>query len=357
MSMSGLGRRARRVVALTVVGLAAFAGCTAEGALPAAERVTVVQIEVPVRAPVWSDDAEAIYALTEDPARVVKIEPYDPESGAALAARTALSAPLEDVGENVVTSPSVRGAVYVPQPSLGRVLFLGLDELRRLGTFDAGPAPSYLAVDVGSQVLLALSEDGSTVTGVRLRDFSTLPPERVLAGRKAELDGPPRGRLIDYFVVGPRGVVHYKGAAGGVEKKGALPINGHVSATDPIKIERVYVAVEGTDRLLAVGVKPALDGLTVAAVARLGEPVEHVGADQLRVYAATRTKLVVLESNSFEGYQNDRFPLVETIDFRTAVQNPALEGAPLSGLAVGDERVYLTFKGEPYVVSIAKPGV
>ncbi len=344
------------MVALAVAGSAALAGCTAEAAPPPEARVAALRIEVPVKEPVW--ERGAIYALAEEAKQVVKVEPVEPTtSSAPRTARTTMSEPLTDVGENLATSLKVRGAVYVPQPSLDRVAMLGLRELRRLGTFPAGPEPSWVDVDPGSQLLLALSEDGSTVSGVWLRGLSPIPQQEVDAGPDAELDAAKRGRPVDYHVAGPEGIARYKGAAGGVEKKDEIAVSAHKSTGDETKVTRLYVVEEGTGHLLAVGTKPAADGLVVAAEADLGEPAEHVGVDATRIYAATESTLVVLETDSYEGYQDNRFSVVDTIEFRKTLDSEPLRSAPLSGLAVGDDRVYLALKGEPYLVSIAKPGI
>lgn len=344
------------MLAVGVAGLAALTGCTAEAAPPPEARVTALHVEVPVKEPVW--ERGSVYALAEGSPQVVKVDPVEPQQpGAPPAARTTLSEPLPDVGENIATSLKVRGAVYVPQPSLDRVAVLGLRDLRERGTFPAGPKPSWVDVDQGSQLLLALSEDGSTVSGVWLRGLSPIPSHEVDAGPEAELDAAKRGRLVDYHVAGPEGIAHYKGAAGGVEQKGEIAVGAHKSTGDETKATRLYVVEEGTRHLLAVGTKPAADGLAVAAEADLGEPVEHIGVDATRIYAATANKLVVLETDSYEGYTGQGFSIVDTIDFRTVLHREALRSAPLSGLAVGDDRVYLTLEGEPYVVSIAKPGI
>lgn len=349
-------RTTRRAVALAVAGLAALTGCTAEAAPAPEARVSTLEIELPVKEAVWTRGS--IYALSEESPQVAKIDPIvPPDAESPRTARTTLSAPLQDVGENLATSLEVRGAVYVPQPSLDRVAMLGLRDLRRLGTFPAGPKPSHVDVDTGSQLLLALSEDGTTVTGVWLRGLSSIPRQEVDAGPKAEVDAAKRGRPIDYHVTGPGGIAHYKGAAGGVEKKDEIDISAHRTTGDETKVTRLYVVEEGTGHLLAVGTKPAADGLVVAAEADLGEPVKHVGVDATRIYAATETKLVVLETDSYEGYVDNSFSVVDTIHFRNALDSEVLKSAPLSGLAVGDDRVYLTLEGEPYVVSIAKPGI
>lgn len=45
----------------------------------------------------------------------------------------------------------------------------------------------------------------------------------------------------------------------------------------------------------------------------------------------------------------------ETVDFREPLQDEALRRAPISGMAVGEENVYLTLEGQSYVLSVDKP--
>jgi hypothetical protein len=349
--------RSRLPVALATVGLVVLAGCSRPPFDPTerdlAAPVVALRIDEPVHAPVWWRDGQALLALTDD-SRIAKIVPvWGPD--APFAARTVLSEPFPDVGENIMPSPTDEAVAFLPQPRLGRVAVIDIATLRQVGTLRAGPAPSYLAVDSGSKVLLALSEDGSTVTSVDLLDDEVLATNAVWFGPEAEVDGPPRGRLIEFHVVGPAGVAHYKGAAGEVERLGRIPLSGGSSATDRIDVSRVYVAERDTDRLVAVGTPPTADGLEVIAEARLGEPVEHLAVDEARIYAATATTMTVFETNSFEGYPDNSFPVLARIDYRTALEDEALEAAPLSGIAVGMTRVYLSLEGEPYLVSIAKP--
>ncbi|MDR7299893.1 hypothetical protein [Haloactinomyces albus] len=349
--------RTRRVLAVAVVAVFGLAGCSAAGT-PArpGNPVAVLRIEVPVHEPMWSHTEQVLLALAEHSPRIAKIDP-SARLGTPSTARTTLSRPLRDVGENIVTSPTGDDVVYVPQPNLDRIAVVGLEGLRRVEVVQAGPSPSFLAIDVGSHVLLALSEDGSTVTKVDMQGSTALPADDVRAGPQAELDGAKRGRRIEYHVAGPDGIAHYKGVPTSVHKKSEIPISAEKTAGDLVKASRVYVAVTGTDRLLAVQTTPTGEGMEVVAQARLGEPVRHLGVDETRIYAATEHELVVFETNSFEGYAHHRFPLVETIDFRAALQNRALENAPLSGLAVGSDRVYLTLQGHPHVVSVAKPNL
>jgi hypothetical protein len=334
-----------KAIVLAVVGLAVLAGCSAGDG---SGSVVALRAGAPVHEPIWSDRARALFALTDD-GRIAKIDP-------SRAARTTLSAPFPDVGEDVVPRLT-QAVVYLPQPKLGRTAVVSDRDLRQIGTLQAGPSPSFLAVDSGSADLLALSEDRSTVTPVDLHDNTVLPSQDVHAGPDAELDGAKRGRRIDYHVAGPDGITHHKGSPGTVTEDGAIGISAEKTAGDLAKSSRLYVAERGTDRLLAVDAKRTEAGLEVVAQAHLGESVHYVGVDETRIYAATEHKLVILKTNSFEGYHDQTFPIVTTIDFRSALQPAALRSAPLSGLAVGPDRVYLALKGQPYVVSVAKPSI
>jgi len=352
MTIVRLRGNARRVLVLVAVGLPVLVGCSAAGAPPSpAAPIVALRIDTPVHEPTWSDHARALFALTDDH-RIAKIDPSE-RAGAPPTARTTLSAPIPGLGEDLVTGEEV---VYLPQPELGRVSVVSDTDLRPRGTLQAGPSPSFLAVDSGSDDLLALSGDRSTVTPVDLHNNRVLPSKEVHAGPQAELDGAKRGRRIDYHLAGPGGITHYQGSPGSVQDKGKIGISAEKTTGDLVKSSRIYVAERGTDRLLAVDSKRTEDGLEVVAQAKLGEPVRDVGVDETRIYAATEHKLVVLKTNSFEGYHDQTFPIVTTINFRSALHGAARDAA-LSGLAVGPERVYLTFEGQPAILSIAKPSI
>jgi hypothetical protein len=82
--------------------------------------------------------------------------------------------------------------------------------------------------------------------------------------------------------------------------------------------------------------------------------VRYLGVDDTRLYAATEHALTVFSTNSFEGYPDHTFPILSRINIRSALP-PQVRDAELSGLAVSPDRIYLTLKDEPYIVSIAKP--
>lgn len=350
------GRHRTRREAFAIVGILLVTGCsTGQASQRPGTDVAVLRIDAPVSEPVWSHDREAVLALVEEEPRIAKIEPRS--SGGRVTASSTLSAHLTEVGENIETSPTQHDVVYVPQPKAGRVAIVGIEDLRQRGTLRAGPEPSYVVKDAGSTSLLALSEDGATVTGVDLRHSRTVSRNDVSAGPEAKLDGPKRGRLVSYHVAGPKGISHYKGPPDGVSEKGHLGIEVEDSSGDLVKVSRVYIAEKGTDRLLAVDSHRWHHGMQIVAETRLGEPVRHIGVDETRIYAATEHELVVLETNSFEGFENNRFTVVDTIDYRSALPSEALKKAPLSGIAVGTDRVYLTVKGEPYMVAVTKAAV
>lgn len=341
---------------LALVGSLVLAGCSAADAARLEAPVVALRVDAPVHAPVWSHNEHVLLALTEGSPRIAKIDPAG-GPGSPRTARTTLSEPLPEVGENIATSPTEADVVFVPQPRLDRVAVVSVGDLRPVRTLRAGPAPSFVAEDSGSKVLLTMPEDGSSVTGVDLLDDRVLATREVLAGPEAEVDAGKRGRRIDYHVAGPRGIALYKGSPFSVEKKGEIALSAETSAGDLIKPSRLYAAQKGTGRLFAVDEKRSLHGLEVVARHDMGEPVRHIGVDEARIYAATERRLVVLETNSYEGYENNMFPHLDTIHFRDALQREELEQAPLSGLAVGPDRVYLTLKGQPYVISVGKPSI
>lgn len=352
--MTRLPRGARHMIVLVIGAVSVLAGCSAgsdSSHRPAS--ITAQRITVPVHEPQWSAHGQALFALTDD-RRIAKIDPST-EPGTPPTARTTLSAPFPDIGEDLVTRIT-QGLVYVPQPHLGRIALISDSDLRQVGVMQAGPSPSYLSLDSGSDHLLALSEDRTSVTPVDLHTGTVLAAEDIRARPPAEIDGAKRGRRIDYHVAGPDGIAHHKGDPGAVEVDGAIGIAAEKTTGDLTKPSRLYVAEKGTDRLLAVDTEPSLHGLHIVAQTHLGEPVRYLGVDDIRLYAATEHTLVVFKTNSFEGYPNHTFPTLTPIDFRSALP-PQARNAELSGLAVGPDRIYLTLKDQPYIVGMTKPDI
>ncbi len=79
----------------------------------------------------------------------------------------------------------------------------------------------------------------------------------------------------------------------------------------------------------------------------LGSPAEHLATEEGCLYAITGAELVVLDSETLKT--------VETVQLGPIVTLENLEEAEASGLAVGEESIYVTLKNEPYLLLIEKP--
>lgn len=302
-----------------------------------------------LHAPVWSYRTHALLALTDDQRLAEVADPADPGN-----ADMRLSAPLA-AGRNLQISRKNDNQVYVPQPRLGQVAVVDLADLRQVGSVDAGPAPAYLSEDAGMRVLLALSADGSSVTPVEEYGYRKLPTANITGAPADTLAGANRGRAIDYHVYGASGIRHYKGASSPPDEHGSLSMDVAVSAGDGTQVTRSYVAGRDGDVVYAVDSRRGGTGLEVLAETRLSAPVRVLGTDDTRIYAATDRELVVLETASFTGYPTGAIPVIRVTDYRAALPSGPPRSAPVSGLAVGPHRVYLTFRDAAYVVSVAKP--
>ena len=300
--------------------------------------------------PVWSYGTHALLGLTDD-GRVAEItDPVSPEL-----ARTRLSAPMA-VGRNLQISAKDHRQMYVPQPERGKVAVIDLGTLRQVDEFDAGPAPAYLAEDAGMRVLLALSSDGLSVTPVDQYGFRKLPTAKINQDPADTLDGANRGREIDYHLYGSSGIRYYKGPSSPPDEQGSRSMDVAVSAGDGTDVTRSYVASRDDDVLYAVGSQRGGKGLEVLAATRLPSPIRSLGTDDTRLYAATDREVVTLETDSFTGYPQQTIPVVRIANYRAALP-PEVQSAPVSGMAIGPHRVYLTLGGTPYVVGVAKPNL
>lgn len=319
-----------------------LAGCAAPGTrLESPDAVAVARIGAAVRAPVWSFDADALIALTSD--RVVKVTGL---SGGRPV--TAGSAPLPGLGPDLQISPVDEGTALVGEAN--DVALIRLSDLAAVGRLAAGPAPSYLALDSGQRMLLALAADGSTVTPVDLHRRTALAPTVVNAGPRAQLDGANRSREVEFPVYGPRGVAHYKGDSAPAPRLGADDTPVTAAAGDGTTVTRLYAARPG-GTLVALDSRRDGAGVEQIGSADLGAPIRYLATDDTRLYAATDRQLVVLETRSFTGYADGSIPVLRRFDLPMAADRPE----PWSGLTVGPHRVYLTVRDRPEVISVAKP--
>jgi hypothetical protein len=308
----------------------------------------LVGVDAPLHDPVWSYRTHALIALTDDHRLAAVDEAADPS-----AVKTRLSEPLA-VGQNLQISQADDRNIFVPQPDRNRVAVVGLADLRQIGEFDAGPTPAYLAEDAGMRVLLALSADGSMITPVDQYGYRKLPGANVTGGATAIIDGANRGRSIEYHVYGPSGIHYYKGPSAPPEQRGTFGMNVVAAAGDSTKVTRSYVAEPNRDTLYAIDSGRDEYGLKEVGRAPVSSPIRYLGTDDTRIYAATDQNVMVFETASFEGYPDGTIPLLRDIDYRAGLPG-RVQSAALSGMALGPDRVYLTFKGQPVVVSVAKP--
>jgi hypothetical protein len=347
---SRLRRCALVAVSVAVITtVAAAAGCSAPGtAVEKSPEITVMAAGAMLRDPVWSYRFDALVGLTDDD-RLAEVT--DPVSSGH--ATTRLSSQMA-VGRNLQISRKDDRHIFVPQPQRGKVAVIDLATLRQVDEFDAGPAPAYLSEDSGMRVLLALSADGSAVTPIDEYGFRALLTARITGDPSEMIDGANRGREIEYHVYGSSGIRYYKGPSSPPEERGSLPMDVASSAGDGTAVTRSYVARRDDDVLYAVDSQRGGEGLKVLAVIRLPSPIRRIGTDDTRIYAATDREVVVLETNDVTGYPHHTIPLLRTTNYRAALPD-AERSAPLTGMALGPHRVYLTFAGTPLVVSVAKP--
>jgi hypothetical protein len=87
--------------------------------------------------------------------------------------------------------------------------------------------------------------------------------------------------------------------------------------------------------------------LEVVAEAEVDGRVMYLQAEEGRLYGVTPDALVVFDPEGLET--------LETVEFERELGRRGLEQAEPSGLAVGEDSVYVTLAGEPFLVQIEKP--
>jgi hypothetical protein len=330
------------ITVLTVAGCMVAPGTAVE----TSPEVSVMTVGAPLRDPVYSYRDDALVGITED-GRVAEISNLLRSN-----ATTRFSPPMA-AGRNLQISQKDDGHVFVPQPQRGKVAVLDLTTLRQVDDFNAGPAPAYLSEDAGMRILLALSADGASVTPVDEYGFRKFATAEIPGDPSNTIDGANRGRDIDYHVYGPAGIRFYRGPSSPPEELGWMDMDVAAAAGDGAAVTRSYVGRPNDDLIYCVDLKRVGKGLKVRAATQLPSPVRRIGTDDTRIYAATDRELVTLETVSFMRFEGDIIPVLRTTNYRASLPE-AQRSAPLSGMAVGPHRIYLTFAGTPLVVSVAK---
>ena len=354
---SRLGRLLLAAV-LALLALVLLAGCgaasgeTKEGS---GAKVELLRADSPLRSPTWISKKNVLLALSEDGKKLARFDPSAGTPAGKSSGRRAVvrSRSLEDAaGGDLAPNPRKLDDVYVPQPSANRVTLVDVDTLRTKDAIKAGKAPEWAAVHPGSKSLFALSEDGSTVTGVSLEDRERTFGVRVGAGKDASLEVPEKGLDPAFYVVGPGGVEFYSGSAPQHQVGKRIGVKEEAFTLDDDASERVYVG-EPSDRVDLIEGDPQdeLKGkLLVEKTTDLEEPAEFLEsriAKELLVYAVTERKVVAIKYDTMQ--------VVGSVDFRRYLKQKSLKEAKVSGMTVGEKRIYLTLEGKPYVLGIEKP--
>lgn len=346
MAISGM-RGVWRWQALLAVSVVVAGGCSPPGrSAEESPEVVVATAGATLHDPVWSYRDDALVGPTGD-GRIAEIADV-----LSSHATTRLSQPLSP-GRNLQISRKNEQHVFVPEPQRNKVAVLDLGTMRTVDEFDAGPAPAYLSEDAGMRVLLALSADGSSVTPVDEYGFQKLPAAHIAGDPADVLDGSNRGRNIEYHICGPSGVRYFNGHSSPPEEHGSMAMDVAVSAGDTTATTRTYVARPNDDTLYVIDVLRTGTGMRVRAATRLPSPIRRIGSDESRIYVATDQEVATLETNSFMRFEDDKIPVLRITNYRAALPE-SQRSAPVSGMALGPHRVFLTFKGTPLVVSVAK---
>ena len=334
------------VMSMALIGCGVGEQAAAEGA---SENGIVARVDAPLRAPAWVEDEGVVIALQEDGRRLVQLDPGESFDGTRNFPVTTSQELDGSAGENLrLESSSMPDEIYLPKPERDQVTVVENDDLLEVRILGAGDSPARIALGgsstgYGAQTLFALSEDGETVTVVELENPGATAAE---AGVGASEDSLIEASGEDgFWLAGPEGVALYGGLPPG--RLGNLPLEAGSLATDADDPQRVYVGETSSGRVVAVEPDEAGELRTVAEV-DLNAPAEFLDVEEGRLYAVTRDELVVLDSEILET--------VETVEIGPLVAQEGLdEQAEPSGLAVGEENVYVTLKGEPYVLLIEKP--
>lgn len=338
-------------VSLLLAGLLclALAGCGGSGEGVEGETgLQLLETDSPLKSPVWSPEDQAVYAIHQDGDRLVRAEvggeaPEDEE----IRSVTTLTAGLDGgIGENIAADFPGEGTVYVPQPQADQVVVVDSEALGVVRTHDVGPAPERVVVDAragapaGDNVLFALGADHSTITGTNLESGEIVFQEDVRTSDDTLIEAARTGANAELWTAGPEGVSYY--SVGGLRRPVGLDRGATALVVQPGDATRAFIG-SANGSVTAVETTSALE-MNVGEEETVGGEVEVLAAEEGSLYAATAGRLVVLDPESLEQRR--------TVEFADARQDFA-EAVP-SGIAVGEQSVYVTFEDQPYMLEIEK---
>lgn len=303
--------------------------------------VQLLDVEDPLVHPTWASEPNLLLGFVEEDAR--RLVQVDPETG-----KTIRSREVEGAGENfaLIDQPDSRVALPLTEPD--RVALLDGETLDEADSLAAGPRPSWVAVEETAKALFALSEDGSTVTGVDYDKKEEIFRREVQGGPEAAVEP---GDDVDpsFWLVSPDGATYFRGEERPEpESDRRVKVSHKTFSSDDNATKSAYFAEEGSRRVeLLEG--DARGGLELAASKELSETIEHVEAkpeEEYRVYAVTANKLISMKYDTLE--------VIKTTEFRSALEQAGLDDARISDFTVGDDYLYLAVGGEPLVLKIRK---
>ncbi len=203
------------------------------------------------------------------------------------------------------------------------------------------------------RVLLALSADGSAVTPVEEYGYRKLPTAAV-EGAADTIDGANRGRAISYRSYGSKGIHYYQGPSSPPEERGSLNMDVAGSAGDGTQVMRGYVA--GRHDLYTPSIHGAAEGDWKC---QAGRGCRRRCVNSAPTTPASMPRPIVSwwrwKRRASTANPHGEIPVLHVTDYRASLPDGPLRSAPLSGMAIGPRRVYLTLLGATYVVSVAKP--
>ncbi len=354
MSNPGKKRWRQKAGTLTVVAglLVVAAGCggsgSEEGSTSESEvRVSTIEVGTPLRELVYVSDQNALFAYRQDEPWMVKID-ASPGGAGEPARATTLSEELDEVGENLETTEGEPSSLYVPQPSRNHFAIVGTADMISIRTVRTEENPVRVALDPlgppdgAGRAVFALSQSGSTVTGVNLDTYEIFARLQVQGSEKSLIESPPEGDDGQFWLAGPEGVSYYAGDPTELQAR-RNSLSATALAPDHETPERAYVGSSGR----VVAVESRGGALETVAEAEIGDPVEYLIAEGEELYAATNSEVFILDPENLE--------VRRTINFDQALEQQSLRSAAVSGLAVSESSVYLSLVGQPYLVGFDKP--
>ena len=332
-------------------------GGTTEGGVEGEDDIRLLEVDSPLKSPAWGPEQQAVFALQQDQDRLVKAEVTNGgsdlgDSAESSAGEGVQSVPTftagldEGIGENFAADLPGEGDLYVPQPALDQVAVVDHNSMGVIRTHDVGPVPERVTVDArggapaGNNVLFALGTDNSIITGTNLESGEIVFQEDVQASDGTLIEAARTGANAELWAAGPEGVSYY--SVGGLRQPVALDRSATALAVQPGDATRAFIG--GANGAVTAVQATSTLSMEVGEEVDVGEEVETLAAEEGSLYAATAGRLVVLDPESLEQQR--------TVEFAGTRQEFA-DAVP-SGIAVGEQSVYITLEDRPYMLEIEK---